>query len=214
VAEKPIIFSGPMVRAIIEGRKTQTRRVLKPQPQPSFAKKGEWLVWNRHGGWCGPEQDVGTIAVHYCPITVGTELWVRETFIDLTSYMDAPAFQDRTNPIAYRADGDFIGCHKWISSIHMPRTASRVALRVNGVRVERLQDISEADAIAEGVCKFTEQADTSTSWQGLEPADRDAMVRAIYGSARRAFQHLWESINGENSWQANPWVAVCSFERI
>lgn len=244
MAEKPIIFSGPMVRAILDGRKTQTRRALSrsntlfngmPWPKEVKFSDCDWpsawidsgpspagnpgpylhVQWP-YGKLCDGGTDELLWARVYPRLQPGARLWVREAFADTLGmgfdkrYHYAADVRPGSESDQIRKDYGV----KWKPSIHMPRWASRITLRVIGVKVERLQDISEADAIEEGVCKFAEQADRSTSWQGLKPVDRDAMVRAIYGSARRAFQHLWESINGENSWQDNPWVAAYTFEMV
>ena len=197
--ERPILFSGAMVRAILAGAKTQTRRVINPQPQP----------WGQHGGlqlpgYCASTDDAFR---HGAPIfksrfgLPGARLWVRETFAKIdgqtqpwieTDYRATYTHGDRL--------GDSLGVKKrWTPAIHMPRAASRITLEVTAVRVERLQDISEADAMAEGV----DGSDFSMSHAaGCGP------------SARGAFRELWESINGQDSWDANPWVWVVSFQRI
>lgn len=199
---KPILFSAPMIRAILDGRKTQTRRVVKPQPPLSF------VVPLDKPGWFGDEEGEYQFKLH----PVGTELWVREGFATV-SFGGAV-----TDGIYYQADVD--GTHrfltregtwethkdgqfhrrpdKWKPSIHMPRWASRITLRVTGVKVERLQDISDEDAKAEGVTLSPER-ENRRRWQ--HP----------YGYQ---FQELWTSINGPGSWDANPWVAAYSFERV
>lgn len=128
---------------------------------------------------------------HHLPkYAVGDRLWVKETFVDLTDFMLAPLFVGRDKPIAFRADNEFIGCHKWKPSIFMPRTASRITLTVTDVRVERLQDISRGDAMDEG-CPFPNMAN------GPDP--------------RHWYSELWNSINGDGAWEKNPWVAAYSF---
>ena len=206
--DRPIIFSSAMVRALLDGRKTQTRRVLKPQPHAAVASielhrsyPGEFVPW------CGGEAQ-SSIVVPFAP---GDRLWVREGF----SRTDAG--------FAYMADhpGDPRGIG-WRPSIHMPRPASRLTLTVTEVRVERLQAISEEDARAEGV-----HADT---WGGVtpmlaNPADACAhsAARPVYWApgndaddclcftARDAFAWLWNHIHGGDAWAANPWVAAISF---
>lgn len=190
--ERPILFSGPMVRAILDGRKTQTRRVVKPQPdQRYYLRSGE----NVPGGeawaceWDGDEHN--GMELHQqtirCPYGVlGDRLWVRETHA-----LWVPGCK---GGISYKADhidprGDGPSAPiKWRPSIHMPRYASRILLAITGVRVERLHDISEDDALAEG-------ADSSRH-------------------ARDWFQSVWLSINGAGSWDANPWVWVVGFQRL
>lgn len=201
--ERPILFSAPMVRAILEGRKTQTRRVVKPQPHsahyPQHAEaRGAGWVWMAHD-----DRPTYTFATgdFRCPYgQPGERLWVRETWAKADSSLIDETF--------YRADGEVDGRQRafsyvkreprWRPSIHMPRWASRIDLEVTGVRVERLQDISEADAIAEGVEPYR---------LPVHPV-REAL-RHVDG-----FSVLWESINGPGSWDANPWVWVVEFRRV
>ena len=187
--ERPILFSGEMVRAILDGRKTQTRRVVKPQPKPSSFKSDEELSWRQ--AWNLPK----------CPYGVpGDRLWVRET-------IEVLSFGAGTAQIQYRADGStrIIGDRKLpdrlgsIPSIHVPRQASRITLEVTDVRVERLQDISEEDAQAEGI---------------HQPAIGNISVAQKMGVCRYGFANVWESINGEESWDANPWVWVVEFKEV
>lgn len=187
--ERPILFSGPMVRAILDGRKTQTRRVVKPQP---FSN--EEYRFNFPKPLRGGLLACNYLSSHLCPCgQPGDWLWVRETWChefeggylyradDLSGL--APEFVD--------GDGNPTGRSGWKPSIHMPRAASRITLEITGVRVERLQEISEDDAIAEGVVGHEE----------IQPAS------AYY-------RELWESINGHGSWDANPWVWVVEFRRF
>lgn len=181
--ERPILFSGAMVRAILDGRKTQTRRIVKPVRgferhnicTPSMMAD-PWAVW-----WHGSEFDrVG--CSQECPYgRPGDRLWVRESFTHF-----GPRY-------IYRADypGDFTPISDgiggpWKPSIHLPRAASRITLGVTDVRVERLNNISAEDAKAEGCDSCT-------------PYDQ--------------FRALWDSINGKTfPWASNPWVWVVSFE--
>ena len=184
--ERPILFSGQMVRAILDGRKTQTRRIVKNATGPFWNHSGYRIVmrdgftfWETHGGI--PNEYGPAFA---CPYgKPGDRLWVRETW--------APAEWPPTGPPAvYRADEGMFAS-RWKPSIHMPRWASRINLEVVSVRVERLQDISEEDALAEGITLVE---------RGTSPVDQ--------------FNKLWESINGPGSWEANPWVWVVEFKRI
>ncbi|GJD63788.1 hypothetical protein [Methylobacterium frigidaeris] len=210
MTDRPIIFSGPMVRALLADSKTQTRRVLKKQDWP----EGVVRLY--------PHQTEGV------PCLPGDRLWVREVVAagaccDLPPAQWAPSFWRREqgspanrNGLWYAADGlspdhPITDRGRWRPSIHMPRWASRLTLAVCEVRVERLHDITEQAASAEGVCHFVEQHSGSASWDGLSSADRTALVRQIYGSSLKAFQHLWETLHGPDSWAANPWVAAISF---
>lgn len=210
--EHPILFSAPMVRAILEGRKTQTRRIVKPQPwgdgeyrtAPQGCAKVRW-VEEAQEWWFTPAdvEDYDPSPYSYmaktCPYgVVGDHLWVRETWAHFNLWVPGPSGFGK---ICYRADGDLRGASgpqgkpdRWRPSIHMPRWACRITLEVTDVRVERLQDISEEDARAEGVMlKGTSRYD---------------------GEARDAFEALWCSINGAESWDANPWCWCISFKVI
>jgi hypothetical protein len=189
VKERPILFSAPMVCAILAGTKTQTRRVVKPRGLPC---------------WSVQPADIPRI-LPFCPYgQPGDRLWVREAFGDCTKGADIMAGMHYDPPL-YRADADSYGLlgHdglgpvyeeeiRWRPSIHMPRKFSRITLEVTDVRVERLQDISEADAKAEGCGPAT----------------------AYPHQYRDAYAALWEQINGPGSWAANPWVWVVEFKRV
>lgn len=196
--ERPILFSAPMVRAILDGRKTQTRRVLKTQPLDVLPMNGnkagiEWI------GLMQREPEPKGTLFHCRHGQPGDRFWVRENgweCPDRTPNMMREG-ADTWAPYYYDADGygesDFEQFKEWgfkrRPSIHMPRWASRINLEITGVRVDRLQSISVADAISEG----------SATGQ------RDPVVD---------FKHLWESINGARSWYANPWVWVIEFKRV
>jgi len=241
--ERPIIFSAPMVRAILEGRKAMTRRIIKPQAADVWPADGKEMSsangLSRYytkdvtasitdgalyygcpgyaiGGWC-------------CPYgQPGDQLWVRETcraheLTDEEAEKDTCGVMERLgmdyqlyglDGVIYHADNTFREIENtqqaselWaklyayhgkrgatVPPIHMPRWASRILLEITNVRVERLQDISRKDAIAEGC----EERNEDGAWLGPEVA----------------FCRLWESINGPDSWEANPWVWVVEFKRI
>lgn len=176
---KPILFNTAMVRAILEGRKTQTRRIIKPQPtNPRWNNVG-WLGWDDGHGYCMKP-----------PCMVGDVLWVRETFDNVAM----------GHPWYYKADGDlrpeYWKGERWMPSIHMPKEAARIFLRVKDVRVELLDSMSEEDAIAEGFADSPSGTDS--------PLDR--------------FSYLWnKTIKREDlrefGYHANPWVWVIEFER-
>lgn len=192
MGERPILFSGPMVRAILDGRKTQTRRVLKGIEDLG---DGRFHLFNAHGGCFGvAEADIPTEALNYPAYEVGDRLWVRETWTHTGDgvWTIANARMALNGRVSYRADGEIAGAKYW-PSIHMPREFSRITLEVTGVKVERLQDISESDAEAEG-CAGGYNDDAS----GYRPAVGD-------------FADLWNSINGPGAWEANPWVVAISF---
>jgi hypothetical protein len=217
VKERPILFSAPMVRALLAGTKTQTRRIVKGNEYFGPYVKSVWKVDANVFRMEG-DQPIDAIlhgnAVTFldvrCPYgQVGDRLYVRETW-QHSNWPDGP--YDDDCDIFYRADymddphgpdGELSPKGKyrvWSPSIHMPRAASRILLEVVSVRVERLQSISEVDSIAEGCddpAKLT-----------LAPG------RICYASAHWEYSALWESINGAGSWAANPWVWVVEFRRI
>lgn len=206
--ERPILFSAPMVRAILAGTKTQTRRVVKPQP---VMRDGDDCVIEYANGkqrHSGPADYLlghvlPTYACPYCQ--PGDRLWVRETFITGCEMDDNGYFKvdDEGNYLVWYA-GDWPSDPKWRQSIHMPRWASRITLEITGVRVERLQDISEADAIAEGVPAVSSGGVTLFTTTGVN----------CFQAAKDAYAALWESINGPGSWDANPFVWVVEFRRV
>ena len=196
--ERPILFSGEMVRAILDDRKTMTRRVVKPQPEQD-------TDCPYHIG-TGIERKA-----RICPYgKPGDRLWVRETFCDRNNN------GEQTKPL-YRADGqeyeDGDGWHfeaKWKPSIFMPRMYSRITLEITNVRVERLQGISEKDAFAEGIDDESEEYNKAEHFQ-LGGSQIQGGAPAIF-----TFIGLWDSINAKRgySWESNPWVWVVEFERI
>lgn len=233
--EHPILFSGPMVRAILEGRKTQTRRIIKPYPQ---LLNGKFVyTGGEHGDDTWPEPNVwlaltpsGKFGLndppyYKCPYgQPGDRLWVRETFCHKYDNNEMPVYNADGNldPSCcyYSADGMdvlFPDGGGWTPSIHMPRWASRILLNVETVRAERLLDVGIYDVAAEGV-------DCSGLIEGFEvesdyaPGDDP---EEFVDAAKDKFRELWDSINGKPrkdgvdiSWSANPWVWVVEFERI
>ncbi|EPL2137991.1 MULTISPECIES: morphogenetic protein [Klebsiella] len=207
--ERGMIFNGEMVRAILDGRKTQTRRIMAPQPADDIERcifpNPEAIGWKsslRHKH--------GSTTAHFCHYgKPGDRIWVRETFqgplfdYDLMdSYCKDPTPFEKPEFCVYKADGvpapefydadDELHCC-WRPSIHMPRWASRILLEITNVRVERLKSISDGDAIREGC-----------STADMKSGDCVADV----------FARLWASIYGAESWNANPWVWVIEFKRV
>jgi hypothetical protein len=222
---KPILFSTPMVQAILEGRKTMTRRIMKPQPvegwmdnTKQFSSDGKMFdrINKKQLFWIEGENDQ-EVKPKYQPRDI---LWVRETWVkgcewDGDSEMPPLRYY-------YRADEDWKGkdwhdekndCTKaeptWKPSIFMPFEAARIFLEVTNVRVERLQDISEEDAMAEGIIEFTKDGKLMKY-----SADEQGAWSDMPRTAKKAFEFLWESINGPESWEANPWVFVYEFKRV
>lgn len=189
MTERPVLFSAPMVRAILAGTKTQTRRVVKPQPEERLH-----AIWKRFPHQSG------------CPYGVpGDRLWVRETWAPFEfCYEQRPSDLPRGIKIVYLADQkQRLSGDTYRPSIHMPRWASRLTLEVVSVRVERVQEISEADAIAEGIavdeCNHVVREPHDINWGGAV---------AEYGT-------LWNKINGKRAgcaWEDNPWVWVVEFK--
>lgn len=246
MTERPILFSAPMVQAILEGRKTQTRRIVKPmhglqatwlsQETLNSVPHGEMSGggWQMHNPRAGTHH-MGVYVEHNsplgwirCPYGVpGDRLWVRETWGSADQFYQSHE-NETPSVVAYRADLAAIqwdaepprkipkydvdqwnwDTMRWRPSIYMPRWASRLTLEVVSVRVERLHDISEEDAKAEGVEPFP---DTSPDEQVIPgPGFNGAVMKNQ--RHRFAFYVLWDSINGEGSWDANPWVWVVEFK--
>lgn len=271
VKERPILFSAPMVRALLDGSKTQTRRIVKPQPPTGHSWSG-WCVSSTHrrdegkAVWAVGEtpllQDAHRVA---CPYgQPGDRLWVRETWGVVSNAWDdegsmidwvpnRPATFIHEMPfgkgyysghVIYAADGGYEWAGDddgggeprtaWHPSIHMPRAVSRILLEIVSVRVERLNDCSEADAKAEGVMQLDAddsprpEARTKDGWD-LCPTCAGTGLRSTLGAGGgvnfdvdctdcdthlKLYRHLWESINGAGSWDANPWVWVVEFKAV
>lgn len=214
MTEHPILFSAPMVRALLAGTKTQTRRVCKPQPD--IVAEGGTTV----GVFTPDDQRLGRLGKALsCPYgQPGDRLWVREAWRTTAAY-DRWAPRDLPGNVALHFDADgrpsgHLCMGRLRASMHLPRAASRITLEITGVRVERLQEISKADAIAEGVewnkCP-TQQTQQSMDAQRAAhrigmAAHHEAWIDYVGG-----YRWLWESINGPGSWDANPWVWVIEF---
>ena len=273
IKERPILFSGPMVRAILDGRKTVTRREIKPRMRSADTSfelhqqpDGSWRPMHTFDESC--MDDLGTEHPITCPYgQPGDRLWVRETWQDVHPVQVIDRFSQPgragipgppgvTYQTIYRADGEYpavyhtnqhpyrclepdqnhglmvpaeSGWTGWTPSIHMPRWASRILLEITDVRVERLQDISEEQAQAEG-CFFTDYGQEcfhgGTGWKdvGICPAqaghrqrtgwawDKTTSHEECLGTPRWAFANLWNSTGGD--WYANPWVWVVELKRV
>ena len=235
MTDRPILFSAPMVRAILDWQKTQTRRVMKPQPPKpeeffgsdfglsrSIADGLKMYSLNDHPrlpkhptdwdlvGSVGVARDAGRPQRYRCPYGQPSDrLWVRETWgMNHYQFEQGPIPKARpadfdepdSNYLVYRATEDDTEVQnelRWWPSIHMPRWASRILLEITEIRVERLNDCSEADALAEG-----------SQHPSLVP-----IVGAGW-SSRDMYARLWEQINGAGSWASNPWVWVVEFKRV
>lgn len=191
---RPILFSGTMVRAILDGRKTQTRRVVKGAPVYVTPFIGRDNQPTHEFGLHYTHERVINKHVH-CPYgQPGDRLWVRETWGVVCGAGRRTVYRADGDPMQAFYPGESIPM-KWTPSIHMPRWASRLTLEVVNVRVERLQAISEADARAEGFA--------------ADSPDAPFIV-----TARDAFRHKWLDLYGAESWNANPWVWVVKFKRV
>lgn len=245
--ERPIIFSAPMVQALLEDRKTQTRRIVKPAPT---GERRPLIEWSHHlATACGdsspdPEQlaahserlrgrifpftmDDGSLFSPACPYGVpGDLLWVRETWycdhfeLQRGPYREVPQARellyyratDAVRPDSRECWTGFAGetmTPPWKPAIHMPRWASRIRLTVTDIRIERLNDISEQDCIAEGI--YNGEYDPGLG-DGGKPGWCYATDK-FAGTLKHAYELLWDSIHGEGSFAHNPWVWVVSFKR-
>lgn len=201
IKERPIIFSGPMARAILDGRKSQTRRIVKPQPDAVIDGEPYWHI----GGYRASRYRVVTdplrLGTHNplrCPYGVpGDRIWVREAYL-VRGAGKIPVYKADLSAVDAAGFGAMYG--GWKRSMYMPRWASRIMLEIIKIRVERVQKISEADALAEGV--------------SILPDAEIAARVAEDTPARMEFWALWTSIHGPDSWNANPWVWVLDFQRV
>jgi hypothetical protein len=197
IKERPILFAGSMVRALLAGAKTQTRRQLRVQPPAATRSFCTYHCPDpRPHHWAFDGGSLLDFAVP-CPFgQPGDRLWVRETWTRYDAWQGYHYAADHAGfGIGPDDDPDHVPEHalRWKPSIHMPRAASRITLEVTGVRVERLQDVSRGDAMAEG-CPFPNMR------VGADP--------------RKWYEALWEALNGAGTWEANPWVWVVEFKRI
>ncbi|ARS29062.1 hypothetical protein [Sphingomonas sp. KC8] len=259
MTDRPILFSAPMVRALLDGRKTQTRRIMKVQPPKNEDFPGSYfgvgrkvadgVKWHslndyprlpKHPTKWDLDGSVGVARIAGFPMeydarfAIGDRLWVKETWqvgmsddgpcVALRANDDrvypeftgrdegaGPSFDYEAHPAKAWRHGHWIADVEargpWSSPLHMPRWASRLTLIVTDVRVERLQDISEADAIAEGIWR-------DTIPDGIIPGGNTSFGFSGYSgfpTAVSAYQCLWNHINGPDAWDANPWVVAVSF---
>lgn len=213
---RPILFQGDMVRALLNGSKTQTRRIMKPQPRKMPGPKPSpdaldmrWLSWVWQDGKRFPKG-----AFKWCPYgDPGDRLWVKESIRHIGD-----------GGSEYIADGTYTVADAWpwkkdvLPSIFCPRGLSRITLEITEVRVQRLQEISEEDAIAEGMSPLYPERKFPGPFSAPGVALRDSygpLVNTyVHGSAIGAYKCLWEKINGFDSWNLNPWIWAISFRRV
>lgn len=227
--ERPILFNADMVRAVLDGRKTQTRRIIQSAAK-NMQARGHEVISHRAAGdkWYGDyvysmrdrsgvwQDFTNDQFLAKCPFgVVGDRLWVRETWMPDAprdgSWGDVEFYGCKGSPLSmiperyrkpehciHRASWDGSEMVGWTPSIHMPRWASRITLEVTGVRVERLNSMTEKDALAEGCL-----------------GGHDSIPGYQYSATpHEHFHHVWQSIYGADSWQANPWVWVIEFKRV
>ncbi len=194
MTEHPIIFSTPMVKAILEGRKTMTRRVIKPQAHHYVGDAlGQPVIYP-----CDKNGNAEPKEINFPYGTIGDRLWVRENFV-----------QNKFNGFDYRAS--YLGSQKirWKPSIHMPRTAARIFLEVTDIRVKRVQDINDEDCLKEGIY-YDELLRGYCIGEGFDKC-------CFHGSnPKYTFSYLWDKINGKRgyTWESNPFVWVIEFKNI
>lgn len=224
MADRPILFSGPMVRALLAGTKTQTRRILKPQPEQfPIDDKGtlcEVGVIHVEGDALPRIHHGRVITAQKLKCAVGDRLWVKETWRPFSIAMSPWDIE-----VVYAADGESrtikdgeFGENDWnfpkaaargnVSSLFMTRWASRLTLTVTDVRVERVQDCSEDDALAEGMTQATAEAILSTDELQVYATTH---ILAPEARGRILYETIWDQINGDGSWASNPWVAAYTF---
>lgn len=221
--ERPILFNSAMVRAVLAGTKTQTRRLVKlPHNNPLGVWEPFWFggenCYDRHGQdvpgrWTLGHSRTGDIIG--CPIAqAGDRLWVREAWRTVAGADTIPPrdLMNVESSIHYEADeSSSAGMGKLRPGMFMPRWASRITLEVTGVRVERLQEISEADAMAEGIERMPCLVPNTRLWRNYTPGNGWTPSIAI---PQNSFRSLWESINGPGAWAANPWVWCVAFQKV
>lgn len=215
--ERPILFSASMVRAILDGRKSMTRRVMKPQPDVSHwqgiqAMHGTTPDGHAFGDprlWrvVGPDYPDDSRDNIRCPYAIGRRLWVRETIRKTGEFPGGYATSE------YVADGTPTVADAWpwqrctLAAIHCPRGLSRILLEVTDVRVQRVQDISQMDALDEGI---------DTEGDDYNEGEKLQSAGSPVSAERFAFACLWDSINDKRGfgWNANPWVWALTFKRM
>lgn len=197
---KPILFSTPMVQAILRGSKTQTRRLVKPQPSKQ--------LFDVNMGYWSEEPENLKQPYFKAKYNVGDIMWVRETFHPKRHSLPTGL------PFEYKATAEEDGNptdEVWKPSIFMPKEACRIFLKVTNIRVERLENITEEDAISEGILCCKKENRTGLAF--FDYSGKTTPVSFNFDSPIDSFKTLWQSINGVESWKDNPWVFVYEFER-
>jgi hypothetical protein len=227
---RPILFSTPMVQAILQDRKTVTRRTRglesKNENPDVWHRTGDHQKYTHKWGKNKHPKEFNPLKIEYgfkhiewiegddlayagCPYGMpGDLLWVRETFFNTEKVSHFPLFQNAPK-IIYKADTDsFIGDHKWKPAIHMPQSAARIWLKITSVKVERLNEITNEESIKEGIEPISNSVITPTHYRNYH---RPTFIMI---TPKWSFKSLWDSINGIDSWHENPWVWAISFEVV
>jgi hypothetical protein len=227
VKERPILFSAPMVNAILSGTKTVTRLVVKPQPvEKQIGSRGEttWFWGDKYGS-----KLLEKMAGKYCPYgSIGERLWVREAFLPCKG-CGTPCKPSEASYVCFRDGSQVFGNgeryqesklvpdwegYRFSPSIHMPRWASRITLEITAVKVERLQDISAKDILAEGVVTGSHDCEAFARIGANPKCPISAFDGAAYPDLKSLWAAGWEAINGKGSWAANPFVWCVSFKPV
>lgn len=209
----PILFSTDMVKAILDNRKTMTRRIIKEKIIDDYYDYDDWVSSVAPADIPSSRYYEKEFFMMRNKYNIGDVLWVRETWNTLHEFIKKPDYSVMDNSdFVYKANNNRID--KWKPSIYMPKEAARIFLEVVNVRVERVQDISEKDAIAEGI----EPTITNTIAGGTFYPGQMYKNYLPYGYTdvypKDSFRSLWSKINGEQSWNDNPWVWVVEFKQI
>lgn len=214
MTERPILFTPGNVRAILDGTKTQTRRIVKPEPWEVMPVKSGGPPWPHSFRLRAGSTTNGDPVKMLCPFgTAEDRLWVREG-LERSKNLIGVSYRRDGKPVGPMPTG---GWYRWewrrdtLSPIHMPKWACRLWLEIVEVRVERLQEISEEDAIAEGVQPISGHP---YSWKSYRFGKAVASDVHCEQTARDSYRTLWESINGAGSWGTNPWVWAITFKRV
>jgi hypothetical protein len=226
--EHPILFSTPMIQALLEGRKSMTRRIIKPQPEYYEIEDKKMVRYETKKSYM--QIQIDNLADEFlgipCPYgKIGDVLWVRETF----TIMEPEHCASMSERFVYKADmkhpdseemrQEYIKSgypYQWKPSIFMPRAACRILLEITDIKVERLQDINFQDALNEGVHRESDASGQGwfDNYQFLDSKfnQHNVDTHAMFKDPVRSFKTLWQSINGEESWDKNPWVWAIAFQ--
>lgn len=207
MADRPILFSAPMIAALLAGRKTQTRRVCRQANDAALSCVVAIDPALAGPGWFGDEEGDVSFSAGYA---TGDRLWVREAWRTHKAYDDLkPSEMGGEERVWTESDRDNCDAHgRYRHARFMPRWASRLTLIVANVRIERLQDCTEADAIAEGI----DRGGFGSMWGWLAYGEANLHFQRHFSDPRESYRTLWDSINGDGAWEENPWVTAIRFD--